>query len=75
MKEWAERIPGTVFYTEQHSKTARAMRLWGLGGSLSDESAEAATHQKMERVCVVCLFVFLPLRVVKSHGITWLRSN
>lgn len=56
-----------VFYTEQHSKMARAMRLWGVEGSLSGEAAEAATHQKMERVCVVCLFAFLPLRVVKSH--------
>lgn len=67
MKQRAERIPGTVFYTEQHSKPARAMRLWGVGGSLSDEAVETATHQKMERVCVVCLFVFLPLRVVKTH--------
>lgn len=63
MKERAERIPGTVFCTEPHSKT----RLWGEGGSLSDEAAEAATHQETERVCVVCLFVFLPLRAVKSH--------
>lgn len=53
MKQRAERIPGTVFYTEQHSKPARAMRLWGVEGSLSDEAAETATHQKMERVCVV----------------------